>query len=303
MKMNKIPLVQACPPATAIDAILKNIASQPGFSIITISDCFDGNASMRVTTRLHSLFNRIQVKECPLKEKGEKTELEAAICVIDAIDAKGGGASFGLILINAAWREREKTDDENGSRFGYLLIGNVLILSTVRGKVLSLVKRFFDIKTIRVFNTREVLAAIVAAGELEPEWADHISESQFRSFTFQPLVAALLCQGKSLPYHTEQLNCPNLGPVILYVDAFGLCKTAITTADCSPFPKDGDDIGTRFGTLKYYRRLTDAPLGKPAIVSGSSGLGAGIHHRFLEIVIRDGNAAETLGLKVGDSVF
>ena len=89
----------------------------------------------------------------------------------------------------------------------------------------------------------------------------------------------------------------------MYIDEFGIGKTNITASDCSPFPRDGDDIATKFGTLKYYRRLNDAPLGKPAIVSGSSGLSAGVHHRFLEIVIRDGNAAKMLGFKVGDSVF
>lgn len=283
-----------------IEALLKNLPTQPGFSITVINDCGDQNERLRITTRVQTLFGHTP-GFCEVD--GEHSDLQLAGCIIDALDAKGGGATPGIILGNSATREPEKSGDPNGSPFGHCLIGKVLLDSTIRGRTLSLVKYFYGLEHIRVVDPREVLESMVETGDLEPEWVEHIANNQFRSYEFQPLLAARLCSGYPVPYSKETLACPYPGEVVWWVDKHGNCKTTVTTKMCRPFPKDGDDIATRFGTLKYYGRLTDAPLGKPSVTSGSSGLGAGPASRFLEIVIRRGNAAKELGISVGDEVL
>ncbi|MDO8523798.1 MAG: hypothetical protein Q7R74_01060 [bacterium] len=282
-----------------LEAQLKAFAAQPGFSITVINDCGDRNEQLRIRTRLHSQFPNIPVDFCEVN--GEHRDLEAAGCIIDALDAKGGGASPGIILGNVAYREPEKSGDSNGSPFGHCLIGKVLIKSTIRGRTLSLVKDFYGIEHIRVVDPEEALQSMVATGDLEPEWVAHIAESQFRSYEFQPLLAARLMNGFPVPYRKETLSCPKTGAVVWWVDKHGNCKTTVTTSQCQPAPlRDGDEFATKFGTFKYFRRLNDAPRGIPAVTTGSSGLGAGPDNRFLEVAIRMGSAAKELGIKVGD---
>jgi len=281
-----------------LEARLKKLPHTPGFSITVINDCGDPNEQMRIITRLQTLFERTPIDFCEVD-----SDLEVAGNLIDALDAKGGGAAPGVILPNVAIREPEVYGDSNGSPFCYFVHENVLVLPTSRGRTLSLAKSFLDIEYVNVLEPREVLQSIVETGDLEPKWIEHIAGSQFRSYEFQPLVAARLCGGYSVPHKKEKLACPNPGSVIWHVDKHGNCKSTVTTGSCSPEPRNGDEIATRFGTLRYYRRLTDAPLGVPAIITGSSGLGAGPTYRFLEIVIRKGRAADHFKIKVGDEIF
>lgn len=284
-----------------VEAFLKNLSAQPGFSITVINDCGDENERLRIVTMVQTLFGHTPAF-CEVD--GEHRDLQAAGCIIDALAAKGGGAAPGIILGNTAFREPEKSGDPNGSPFGHCVIGKVLLNSTIRGRTLSLVKDLYGLEHVRIVDPTEVLQSIVATGDLEPEWVDHIAESQFRSYEFQPLLAARLVSGFPVPYRKETLSCPKVGAVVWWVDKHGNCKTTITTSQCQPAPlRDGDEFATKFGTLKYYRRLNDAPRGKPAVTTGSSGLGAGPQNRFLEIAVRMGNAAEMLGIKVGDEVL
>ncbi|MDO8594826.1 MAG: SAM-dependent chlorinase/fluorinase [bacterium] len=284
-----------------LETFLSALPKEPGFSISVINDCGDRNEQLRITTHLQTLFDRTPVSFCEVQ--GLHADLEAAGCLIDAIDAKFGGTAPGIILPNVAFRHPEVSGDANGAPFAYIVILKLLIISTIRGRTLSLLKHFYGIESVRVFEPREVLESIVATGHLGREWVNHIAENQFRSFVFQPLAAARLCQGFEVPYRKENLACPAPGSVVWFVDKHGNCKTTVTTEMCEPFPKDGDTLATKFGNLPYFRRLTDAPLGKPAVTTGSSGLGAGPNDRFLEIAVRMGNAAKELRISVGSEVF
>lgn len=282
-----------------LESFLKTLPTQPGFSITVINDCGDRNERLRILTRLDTLFPRVGIRFCEVD--GEHRDLEAAGNIIDALDARGGGAAPGLILGNTAFREPEKSGDANGAPFGHCLINNVLLFSTIRGRILSLVQDFFGIKHIHVVEPREALQSIVDTGHLEVEWVDHIANSQFRSFELQPLLAERLLGGFTVPYRKETLVCAKPGRVVWWVDKHGNCKTTVTTSQCELKPlRDGNELATKFGTLKYFRRLNDAPRGVPSVTTGSSGLGAGPDSRFLEIAIRMGNAAKELKIKVGD---
>lgn len=291
--------MQNNPSSVSLEAFLKTLPAQPGFSIVVINDCGDENEKLRITTRLQTLFWGATVSFCEVN--GPNSDLEAAGCIIDALDAKAGGAAPGLILPNTAFREPEKSGDANGSPFGHCIINNVLLFSTIRGRILSLVKDFFGIEHIHIVEPREALESIVATGDLEQKWVEHIADSQFRSYELQPLLAARLLKGFALPSQKETLASPKLGGVVWWVDKHGNCKTTVTTSQCEPKPlRDGDEFETKFGVFKYFRRLNDAPRGVPAVTTGSSGLGAGPDNRFLEIAIRMGNAAKFLNIKVGD---
>ncbi len=78
---------------------------------------------------------------------------------------------------------------------------------------------------------------------------------------------------------------------VAHVDRFGNVVTTIPAADVPP----GAALGCGF--LKVTARVTtyaEAEAGRPVLLIGSSG--------FLEVAIRDGSAAERLGLERGNAV-
>jgi hypothetical protein len=282
--------------AERLETILKVLPSQTGFSVTVINDCLDSSGQMRIATRIHSYFHSVPVAFCPV----EHGPLEAAGHLVDALDAKA--LSPGVVLVNVAPRNATAEKYPNGSPFGYFLWHNKLVISTIQGETLSCAKALLPLRWIHVLEATAVLKVVVGREEIPAEWAKHIEQTQFRSYEFQPLVMALLLRGVALPFRKESADTiPDAPKSVWYRDRFGNCKTTVSTRAAGIVV--GQQVRTAIGVLDYYERLVDVPHNKPALVSGSSGIGAGPLDRFLEVVVRGGNAGERFKLGVGSVIF
>lgn len=260
-------------------------------TITIINDCCDSNAQGRQQTRITSLFGTVPVFI------GISHELQAAGNLIDVLDALNG--EKGVVLVNVAPRDHKGKKWENGTPFGYFYIGNILVVSTVDGMILSLVKKLKLAETIHVLDTAESVEAMIKTGFVKKELKKQIVESQFRSFDFLPRIALHLTKNDnvvSTPLSFE--NIPDTPPSVWHIDNFGNCKTTLFVEDVDF--QHGNEITTRFGTLRCYTHLRDVPDGHPALIVGSSGLR---EKRFLEIVVQGSSASRHFGINHRDELF
>lgn len=260
-------------------------------TVTIINDCRDTNAAARQIARLSSILN------CSAILVGVTTDLEAAGNLIDALDATEGRP--GIILVNVAPRNGEAKKWPNGTPFGYFHYKDTLVISTIDGLTLSLVKKLNLVNLIKVLDIPTVLDELTKTGLLSEQLNDYIVNSQFRSFEFLPRVAFYLLKNhdvvaKSL--ETSQIaDIPN---AIWWIDSFGNCKTTILPEEVSF--KARRTLKTKVGELNFYPRLKDVPDNKPGIIIGSSGL---FDKRFLEIVVQGQSAAKHLRLAKGDAII
>lgn len=271
-------------------------------NITIISDCNNPNDAGRQLIRINSLFG------CHATFIAVKNEAEAAGNIIDAIDAND--KANGIIIANVAPRGGRGKKFVNGSPFGYFWYKNILIVSTIDGEILSLVKKFKLAKFINVLDTEKTLKFLAKVGEIENKQINYIKNSQFRSFDFEPRVAKYLWEKRGTKNSTTSKTTlgekkisineiPDILPTIWWAEEnFGNCKTTIFAKELNL--KSGDFVKTKFGKLKYYERLKDVPNKQPAIITGSSGLG---NNRFLEIVIQGASASKKLGIKSCAKIF
>jgi hypothetical protein len=258
-------------------------------NITIINDCRDANAAGRQITRAASLLHG------SVSFIGVANDLEAAGNIIDALDAFG--ESSGVVLANVAPRNGMAKRWENGTPFGYFWHKKILVLASIDGFTLSLVKKLRLAERINVLDAPSVLDQFVARGVCSQELYDLIARTQFRSFDFLPRAAAFLVRGTSLP--SSQLSItsiPDAPQAVWWIDNFGNCKTTLLLEDI----KNQNYIATRFGALPYFPRLKDVPDKTAAIITGSSGLGA---QRFLELVVQGESAAKNFVISVGDLIF
>ena len=151
-------------------------------------------------------------------------------------------------------------------------------------------------KFINILDTEESLNILADKKYIKQEQISYIKNSQFRSFDFEPRVAYYLWKNKSIK--SKKISIGEISDVpkaIWWVDNFGNCKTTVFAKEYNL--KFGNFLKTNFGKLKYYKRLKDVPDKKPAIITGSSGLGK---NRFLEVVIQGKNAAKYFNLSSGN---
>ncbi len=266
--------------------------------VTVINDCKSENDIARQETRLMSLFKE------PISFVGVSSDfsvnatLEAAGNLVDVLDAIEDRK--GVILLNVAPRGEQKKDGHNGTSFGYFYYRNSLVVSTVRGNSLSIIKKLGLIDYINLVSVDEVVAFARSVGLLSEEQAAYIPTSQFRSFDFTPRLAYWLHLGIDIPYKKMDLSIvEDINHCVWYVDAFGNCKTTILPNEISM--KFGDKIKTNVGSFTYYPRLKDLPKGETALYVGSSGIGS---TRFIEIAtqMKPGSAAKTLGITVGQEI-
>lgn len=260
-------------------------------NIIIINDCNDPNDSGRQKIRASHLFGRSPTFIAI------KSELEAAGNIIDSISALDG--ENGVIIANVSPRGGKGKKFVNGSPFGYFWHKNILIVSSVDGEVLSLVKKFSLTNFVNVLDTEKTLKILAQKGKIKKEQVDYIKNSQFRSFDFEPRIAAYLAKYKNIESKKMSIAKISDAPkAVWWVDNFGNCKTTIFAKKFGL--KSGDFLKTKFGKFKYYERLKDVPNKQPAIITGSSGLG---NDRFLEIVIQGDTASKKFNMKSGDNIF
>jgi len=271
--------------------------------ITLINDCSDDNAKARQTTRWSVLFSGINVSFVGVNSSlGTSSTIEAAGNLVDILDASDG--SRGIVAVNVAPRGQIELDGKNGSRFCYFYHKDTLVLSTIKGYNLSLVKKFELTKFINVFETSDVLEFAKKKGLIDQDLENYIGDSQFRSLDFQPRVARWLTEKMDLPSQKISVNeLPDIPPTIWYIDSFGNIKTTLTTKDLRLKVKNEADkiIKTNIGSFKLYSKLKDLPDGQTAAYVGSSGIGK---EKFVEIATqnRSESARSKLKAKVGDII-
>jgi hypothetical protein len=263
--------------------------------ITYITDCHDGNARARLSTRIGALFGQ---PPAIVAADGPDPESFAALTLLDclqALDLLGGHGRPTITLVNIAPRDGVWP---NGVPFCFFRYGEHLVASTFNARVLSLVRRELGIRNVHVTDIREV---VTTAGLTQAD-VSRIAETQFRSLWYLPLLAKWVASGSAVPaVETAVPEIPDEDPVVAVVDNFGNCKldrrldlvpgTALSVA------QRNDDGSTTLVGVTCYPHLTAVPRNTPGLVPGSSGDG------FTELVIRGGSAAEAFGLRPGDTLL
>ena len=255
-----------------------------------INDCRDENAQGRQLTRAAALLS------APVSFIGVSSDLEAAGNLVDVLDAAGGNP--GVVLVNVAPRNGSSRKWGNGSPFAYFRYRETLVLSSVEGKTLSLVKKLGIVDSLMLLDVSACVEVIKSKGLLTDEQARHVVGTQFRSFDFLPRATQILLTGEDLPgkfFSIEEINDPD--SVIWWIDNFGNCKTTVLYSDIH---LENNIVESKIGSLPYFSQLKDVLDGKTACIIGSSGIG---DKRFLEVVRQGGSAAQERSLSVGSVVL
>jgi hypothetical protein len=277
-----------------------------------INDCVDDLARLRQQTYFNRLFGTLPAFA---GVGNELPDLEAAGTLIDALDVLGNfpfahaNGLEAVVIVNVAPRGgNTKLWGDNGTPFCYFYVGKVLVVSTLAGECLSLVKKLGIAHSVQAVEVSAVTNAAVGWGDLTQTQATKITNSQFRSLEFLPLLAYWLANGKEVPSKTIELpDSPVAANNVWQIDNFGNAKTTLLTKDVG-FAQ-GKKLILADGTeVVCYERLTDVPKDCSAITIGSSGYGK---DRFLEVVVqwRDGgraasdSAKQRHGLKPGSQVI
>lgn len=259
-------------------------------TITLITDCQDANAAGRQAVRLAGLFNTTPIII------GVKSDLEAAGNLIDALDAAEDRP--GVYLVNVAPRNGQAKKWPNGTPFSYFRYKQSLILSSIDGLALSLIKKFNLTPSVRILDIPSACEAMIKDGALLPALAEAIRTTQFRSFEFLPRVARFLAQGHEIAGEDYVLtNVAEAPQAIWWIDNFGNAKTTLFTQELS---LEKNAVPTAFGPLPYFTHLSDVPDQTTALTTGSSGLG---EQRFVELVIQGESAAKKYTLTTGQGLF
>jgi len=271
--------------------------------VTIINDCTDANVVGRQGTRIASLLGvpptYVGVGHAGLVQNNDflGSELEAAGCLVDVLDAAEGRQ--GLVLVNVANRHGKGKKWPNGTPFGYFYYDETLVVSSIDGTALSLVKKFGIACKLQLMDVATVMDYFVSQSICSPKVNEHVKYTQFRSFDFTPRVGAYLIEGGSVPSETYDFdNVADLPAIVWFVDNFGNCKTSVLPDEVGFL--NGKRIETRFGEFVCYDRLKDVPSGETALIVGSSGIK---DKRLLEIVVQGESAKEKLGIQVGSAIF
>lgn len=266
--------------------------------VTIINDCNDGNAMNRQATRAASFF-QCAVSTLGVSDFGHKGngELEAAGNIIDTLDASQAGK--GIIIVNVAIRHGKGKKWPNGTPFCFFHYKETLILASIDGLVLSLVKKMKLVETVHLMDIPTVMDTMIAQGLHTEEYRKLVVDSQFRSFEFLPRAAKWITDGVALPAEDFSLSEVQDPPqAVWWVDNFGNCVTTVFPEDIQH--KAGTKIRTAFGEITCYDRLKDVPNGEPGLIIGSSGIE---NRRFIELVIQGKSAAAAYSITSGMSLF
>lgn len=263
--------------------------------VIVISDCQDANARARVCLRLAAIFG---VTPIFIAVTGE---IEAAGNLVDMVDALAGKS--GLILMNPAPRGKYTSRWPDGAPFGHVRVAGCDIITTVNGYALSLLQKVVKGPIqVNVFDTRLALERLATTRPIEA-----VVNSQFRSFEFLPWLAQAVISGNQQLSSEPLGEIPTIANCIWWIDhfgtsAFGNLKTTLLPQEIDFTPEEnivalriGDDTRT-YQCYKYFKAIPDGQWG---LVIGSSGLD---EQRFIEVILKGGNAAKELGCTTGTPI-
>ena len=260
--------------------------------VTIINDCRDGNTMGRQATRLATLFPNAQISAVGINDY---VEIEAAGNLIDMLDAASG--EEGIILLNAAPRHKKKWP--NGTPFGYFRHKKTLVVTTIDGYALSLVKKLGLTKDIFVTDVKTVVDAMFAAGHIDQQLHDQIATTQFRSFDYMPRLAKWVMDGIDVPNQIYSLSEVVDAPQAIWlIDNFGNAKTTILPEEIGFKP--GKKIKTKFGDIECFTQMRDVAVGTTALIIGSSGIK---DKRFVELIVLGGRAADKYNLSSGMEIL
>ncbi|OGY88054.1 MAG: hypothetical protein A2233_04660 [Candidatus Kerfeldbacteria bacterium RIFOXYA2_FULL_38_24] len=265
--------------------------------ITYITDCRDDNTLGRLRTRVSTLFSGSSVVFVRVSSNLSSADVEAAINLVDIIDAYDGHP--GIILVNVAPRNGNAKRWPNGTPFGWLQLGNLAIFTTIDGYTLSLIQKVLKQQlTVKIYD----IPTCVPKMDLSAETQKRIINTQFRSFDYLPRLAAEIVHGRPLPITETFSEIPIMPLSTCWIDSFGNIKTNILPEEIDF--KVGEDRVLRVGENKQFRlpcyeRLKDIPDNVAALTVGSSGLG---DKRFIEIMKQGKSAACELGLTTGEQL-
>lgn len=256
-------------------------------SIFAFTDCKDLNALTRLEARLTTLF-----ESSPIHGVGIDTDVEAAGCILDTLDALRIGSKPAIIIGNLA--PRSDKSHKNGAPFYVGHIDQTIIVATKT--CFSLLAKY---KLIHFINETDV--ETVCKKFLPEEEALRIANSQFRSFEYVPRLARWAYEKEVIPA-TESEIMPLDQDQIWWVDNFGNCKTTITEPEIKERIVDNMvklQINNTEVAFPFYQKLADVPKGELGIIIGSSGYGT---VRFAEIVKQGASASAALKIVSGTKI-
>ena len=262
--------------------------------ITIINDCRDADEMGRQTTRASVLFPGTNINFLGVNNF---SEIEAAGLLVDVIDA--GTGDEGIIMVNAAPRHGAGKNWPNGTPFGYFYHNKKIIVSTVAGLTLSLVKKFGCIDKLYLTDLTTVIDHFIMSGKFQKDARDRTVLTQFRSFEYMPFLAKWLHDKEDVPHKDMSIDEISDAPkTVWWVDNFGNVKTTLLPEEIGFEP--GKKIATKVGLFTCYNRLKDVPNGDAAMTIGSSGYQ---NKRFVEITINGKNAAKEFNLHSGIELF
>lgn len=271
--------------------------------VTVITDCSDANASARQITRYQSYLGTpahlvgITMPTTNIDVLPGHGELETATNLIDTLDATEG--LRGVVVANVAPRQGQGKHWPNGTPFGYFHYQDTLVIATIDGLTLSLVKKLELTDHIKMFDIPTVVDHMIGLGRLEAWQRDHIVKSQFRSYEFVPRAAKWLTEGQALPYERYDISqVPDAPKAISYVDNFGNTVTTLLPEDIGF--EVGKEVTTKLGAFKCYERMKDVPNGETGLIIGSWGIK---QRRFVALIIQGKSAAKEYGLKPGMEIL
>lgn len=255
-----------------------------------ITDCQDGNARARQETRYSTLFSGVNTSFI-----GVSSDVEAAGNLIDVLDAAGDNE--GVVAVNVAPRHKAAKKWPNGTPFGYFWYKKILVVCTIDGEVLSLVKKLGLADHVCVTDIRTVLSF----AEYPAEVVEHAAMSQFRSFDYLPRLARIVWEKKEVP--SEKLSfseIPDVTTEVWWIDSFGNCKTTLLPEDIDFEHGAKREIILNGLAIEAvcYRQLRDVPDYHTGLTTGSSGFGT---RRFLELVVQGTSAARHYNIQQKDT--
>lgn len=246
----------------------------------------------RQIIRLATLFPNAVVSSVGINNY---KEIEAAGNLIDMLDA--GNGEEGVVLVNAAPRQKKKWP--NGTPFAYFWYKKTLVVITIDGYCLSLVKKLGLVKEVMLTDVPTVTSAMAAQNHIAKDLAEHIAKTQFRSFDYMPRLAKWVMEGYNVPHEIYSLdNIDDAPKAVWLIDNFGNAKTTLLPEEIGF--EAGKKIQTKYGELTCHTRMKDVAIGDSAIIIGSSGID---ETRFIELIVLGGRADETFHIESGSEIF
>jgi hypothetical protein len=270
------------------------------YPITYVTDCSDGNARARLSTRIGALFGQ---SPTIVAADGPDPESFAALTLLDCLrstESLGAAGHPTITLLNIAPRDGVWP---NGVPFCYFTYGQHLVASTFNARALSLVRRELGVDRVHVTDIREVVDAVGDWADFSTAELERIVSTQFRSLWYLPLLAKWVADGHAVP--STATAVPEVlddEPVVSVIDNFGNCKLDRSPSDLGlvlgeslPVTRRNPDGSTDLVDVTCYPHLTAVPRNTPGLIPGSSGT------NYTELVIRGASAAHHFNLHPGDT--